>query len=236
MPIKQEITRLRAEVASAALIADNTKALKEEIASLRSEVAELRASLEPLPRPDPSAASSSTGSLARVLKSSVKCALQDMTVKKEVILYLPENKRDHEDIDSLCQKASVTVKPSAIERIGRPKNDRTRPLKASFPTPFDARTFMTRINLCKANAETEDPIRKIRCRPCRTQEEQKRYSAHAKEVREMNEAAKDAGDESYSIRQNGEVWKYKNGVDGWKRVVDWVFTPSTLENSENGAR
>ena len=66
----------------------------------------------------------------------------------------------------------------------------------------------------------------------------KLYAAHAKEVYALNEAAKSTGTrtESYSIRKNGDVWKFEKRNDGWKRVADWVFTPSASENEARTPR
>lgn len=228
--LKEEITNLRTELASATLLTDNNNALKKEIVSLRAEVADLRVSLNDAQKrttpPNQSADPESNKTWADAVTASVKTALRDQSVKNEIVVYVPENEHDMEDINALCQKATVAVKPSAIMRIGRPKVGRSRPLKASFPTPFDARAFMTKIDAYKAEAEADDAIRKIRCRPCRTSEEQKHYTACAKQVSAMNEAAKAAGVESFSIRQNGEVWKFRKEGDSWKRVADWKFTPS----------
>ena len=143
--LMEQIATLRAEVASAALIADNTQTLKDEIASLRNEVAELRASLaaskEQQTQSDHPAVTCSTPanqesrqSWADVLKASVQSALSDQSSKNEIVVHLPENKRDSEDIEAICQKASIAVKPSAITRIGKPRANRPRPLKASFPS------------------------------------------------------------------------------------------------------
>ena len=74
--------------------------------------------------------------------------------EKDVVINLPENKRDTDDVNDLCHK--VAVKPSPSTRIGKPEKDRPRPLKASFPTPFDARTFMAKLKAYKRDADVGD--------------------------------------------------------------------------------
>ena len=51
----------------------------------------------------------------------------------------------------------------------------------------------------------------------------------------LNESAKSNGlDESYSIRHNGEVWKFTKTADGWKRALNWTFIPSTPATTPSG--
>ena len=182
----------------------------------------------------PSSTPAQNDAWADIVKASVKSALRDQSTKAEVVMHLPENDHDSEDVAALCEKTSIAVRPSTVIRIGKLRANKPRPLKAIFPTKFDARTFISKIEALKTESGTDDAIRKIRCRPCRTPEEQKRYAALAKEVHTLNESAKNSGTESYSIRQNGEVWKFEKRGDGWKRVTDWVFTSSS-SSSENGA-
>jgi len=155
---------------------------------------------------------------------SVQSALLEESAKKDVVINLPENKRDTADIEDLCQQAKVTVKPTAIARLGKPNPDRTRPLKVSFPSAFDARTFQSRIDTYKESS-TDEALTKLRCRPCRTREEQAKFSALSKEVKKLNEAANEG--ESFSIRQNGEVWKFIKDNDHWKRAMNWNFSPAS---------
>ena len=224
------------------LIQEHTKSLVDEIISLKAEVASLRASLDAVQRPQdhqdqPLETTASKQTFSNVVKASVQSALRDECVKKDVVMNLPENKRDIDDVNDLCHKTQVAVKPSSITRIGKPGKDRPRPLKASFPTPFDARAFMAKLEAYKRDADIGDTLKKVRCRPCRTQDEQVRFSALAKEVHQLNEAVKSRGNaptESYSLRHNGDIWKFVKRDDGWKREQDWVFVPSS--SSENKAR
>jgi anthranilate/para-aminobenzoate synthase component I len=241
MPPKQPLTLAAVE----SLIQEQTKSLTAEIASLRTEVETLRASLaavQNLSNQQTTPTDPSPNKLfADVVKASVQSVLQNEDAKKEVVLNLPENNRDSEDMEELCAKTEIATKPSSITRIGKVNSttdnasssatsnrpSRPRPLKATFATSFDARTFMAKFEAYKKGARNGDSLKKVRCRPCRTREEQARHAEHYKEVHEMNEAAKSAGLESYSLRNNGEVWKFAKKENGkWKGVSDWTFTPS----------
>jgi hypothetical protein len=246
--LRNDLQTLHKTEHSTALIEKQTKTLMDEISSLRTEVASLRALLDAAQRDHVDNLSGHqvrTPSFSDVVKASVQFALREECVKNDLVLNLPDNKRDIDDMNDLCQKARVAVKPSSVTRIGKPGGNRLRPMKASFPTPFDARAFMAKLEAYKKelkDARTGDTLTKVRCRPCRTREEQARYSAVAKEVHQLNTAAKARGNEpteSYSLRHNGEVWKFVKQDDGWKRITDWVFVPRTPENDstpENDAR
>jgi hypothetical protein len=247
-------TRNKAAVETA--IAELREALLAEISNLRAEVAMLRekleaaemqnTSLEPTPAQAADALSSTnrTTNYADVVKA-VKSALSEENVKKDVVINLPENKADLADVNVLCQKTDVSVKPSSFTRIGKrqtqspSQSNRPRPLKMSFPTPFDARTFMAKLEAYKKDARENDPFLKVRCRPCRSPEEQARHAVYSKEARKLNEAAKANGieTESYSLRKNGDIWKFAKTSDHWKRVPEWVFKPTASDSmSENAAR
>lgn len=53
-----------------------------------------------------------------------------------------------------------------------------------------------------------DPLATIQCHPCRTCEEQVHHTTLSKDVHMLNEEAKSNGTESYSLHNNGEVWKF----------------------------
>ena len=171
---------------------------------------------------------------ASVIKSSVQTALQEACVKKDVVITIPENNRDLADIETLCDKVQAHVKPTSVTRLGKPKTNQTRPrpLKASFPTQFDARAFIAKIE--SSRKETNDEtFAKIKCRPCRTREEQVVYAARSKEVHKLNEGARSEDKESFSLRNNGDVWKYTKSSEGrWNREPNWTFN-SPADTSEN---
>eukprot|EP00914_Ancora_sagittata_P011463 GHVO01022286.1.p3 GENE.GHVO01022286.1~~GHVO01022286.1.p3 ORF type:complete len:121 (-),score=15.81 GHVO01022286.1:827-1189(-) len=93
-----------------------------------------------------------------------------------------------------------------------------RMMKVTFTSNFDARTFMSRF---EANKD-KDGVPSIFIRPYRTKEDQVKYKRYKKDVKDLNDAAKEAGDEcSYSLRNNGAIWKFVQ-VDGrWRRDENW---------------
>ena len=175
----------------------------------------------------------SNADFAIVVKETVKSVFDDESVKKDVIIRIPENKRDKSDVDDLCQKVESQVKPCAITRIGKPTSERTRPLKASFPTPFDARTFIAKFDACKKDNDPDNSLSGISCRPCRTRDEQARYASARAEVKKLNDDAKTSGEVSYSLRYNGDVWKFKKSGEKWVRVKEWTYSPPALRTTNS---
>lgn len=210
------------------IIDEHTKALMDEIKELKNEVASLRSELKTAKENSDTSAPQKK-SFSDVIKTSVRSALEEENTKNEVIIKgLNENQHDEEDLDALCTKAQIVMKPSAVLRLGKRNSDENRPrlMKATFPTAFDARAFLSKIHACKKEGETT--LKDIRCRPGRTSDEHKRYKALSTEVYQMNQKAK--AEESFSLRPNGAVWKYALVEDRWKRVEGWTYTPSTQGN------
>jgi hypothetical protein len=168
---------------------------------------------------------------AEVVTASVKTALRDEKSKSEVIVaQMPENKKDDDDIKALCDKAGIVIRPTTITRLGKPSAERTRPVKLTLPTPFDARAFLAKMEETRRNA-TEDAIKSLRCRPCRSHNDQIRHQSLSAKVHKLNQDAKASGNdtESYSLRSSGEIWKYAKCESGrWKRVIGWSVDPSSL--------
>jgi hypothetical protein len=215
----------------------NVSALQNECLQLKDDNKQLRDLINAQPKHDfpllnatPEAAGpqANTLSFADVVSSSVRVALRDEKSKSEVVIAkLPEKKRDAKDVESLCKNISLTVKPTAVSRMGKePKNDQPRPVKVTFPTPFDARVFMAKVSETKKQEDCNETVTVIRCRPCRSQDEQKRHVALSAQVKKLNQEAADSGHEgkSYSLRPTGEIWKFaKTEAGKWKRVTEWTY-------------
>ena len=230
-----------------ALINEQTTTLIKEIESLRGEVVSLKKELAAvkeqstlhqsvLQQNSSDKVIKSKWNLADVVKSSVQSALGDEKTKNDVIISaMPENKKDQEDVEVLCNRVQAVTKPCAVTRLGKPKanSDHPRLIKATFPSQFDARTFLARVDEKQKNGDQN--ISKIRARPGRTRDEQARHFILSKRVYQMNQEAKEAElNESYSLRRNGEVWKFAKTDSGqWKKVPDWFFTPDASD-SGNG--
>ena len=218
-------------------------ALQNECLQLKDDNKQLRDLINAKPKhacslpkgiTDAAGSKSDTFSLTDVVSSSVRLALRDEKSKNEVIIAkMPEKKRDAKDVESLCENISFSVKPTAVTRMGKePKNDRPRPVKVTFPTPFDARAFLAKVGETKKEEDCNETVTTIRCRPCRSQEEQNRHAKLRAQVRKLNQHATDLGleEESYSLRQNGEIWKFTKTETGrWKRVTEWTYQPPSQE-------
>lgn len=208
---------------------------KAEIESLRNEVVSLRGELAALKSDissnNASSAAQQNRSWRDVVTSSVKHALQDDETKNEVVIaQVPENKRDTEEVEALCTKLNITTRPSGVKRLGKSSsNNGPRPLKATFQSQFDARIFLAKVEEANKNASDSEP--KIRCRPCRTHQEQAKYASLSKKVRKLNDDARtNRANESFSIRRNGDVWKFVKRESGkWIRDTDWTFSPPAVE-------
>jgi hypothetical protein len=142
------------------LIGELSATFKKEIQALRDEITALKSELDScrckcttdVPNsnqwpwlsadtPSPTASKS----FAKAVTDSVKTALSDDKTKSEVIIAkLPEKKHDAEDVQALCAELNFPHRPSAVSRLGKEPGERPRPLKVTFPTPFDARLFLTR--------------------------------------------------------------------------------------------
>jgi chromosome segregation ATPase len=132
-----------------ALIAEQTETLMEQIAALRAEVAQLQASLaaareEEQTQPEnPALYSSKVKELEKTVAASVKTALRENKSKCEVITEkLPEEKRDSEDVETICSQLHVSSRPTCVTRLGKTESERPRPTKITFSSQFDARLFL----------------------------------------------------------------------------------------------
>jgi hypothetical protein len=174
---------------------------------------------------NPVSTSSSTNILEEAVSASLKSALREEKTKCEVVLALPENKQDTKDIEEMCQRLQISTRPSALTRMGESStSNKARPLKATFASHFDARLFLAKVG--ENNHNAENPA--IRCRPCRSSKEQARYMTLRPQVKSLNDTARENGvNESFSIRQNGEVWRFTKRENGkWRRDVNWKLASS----------
>ncbi|ELT89991.1 hypothetical protein CAPTEDRAFT_198214 [Capitella teleta] len=126
------------------LIANQTAIFKHEIKSLREEVSSLRAELvavnattkatqdcvSQLTGIVPGTDSASQGnsncrpSFREVVSASVKTpTLVEKSKNEVVIMQLPENKNDNKDLGALCSKICISVRPTAVTRLGERKED-----------------------------------------------------------------------------------------------------------------
>jgi hypothetical protein len=102
-------------------------------------------------------------------------------------------------------------------------------MKVTFASNFEARTFLNRFEENKSN----ENVTSVWTRPYRTKEDQMQYSKNKKQVKELNDAAKEAGNDtrcSYSLRNNGVIWKFVKADGKWRRDENWTPEKQTQGN------
>ena len=191
--------------------------MRKEITELRAQVTQMQSKIDSMAKQESPIPSQT---FAKVLRSTVESTIEDAETKKDLILSKVQEGNDQQFLGDLCTKMEFTPKPVNPMRIGRKTEQRTRLLKVSFPSDFDARKFKSRFEQMKH--EKKD-IPDIRVRSSKTKEERENFSKNSKITHELNKEAKDAGgDYSFSLRENGSIWKFVKGEDGrWKRDKEW---------------
>ena len=170
---------------------------------------------------------SSSVMLPEVVRATVQSAIHEDQHRKEVIISKAEDKgQDETFITELCSKLNFKTRPTEVRRLGK-KNatSRPRPLKVSFSCPFDSRAFRSRVDEVR---RTDKEVAALRVRPGRSKEEQILFKKNADIVHKLNnDAKKDQSNISFSLRDNGTIWKFeKKDVGGWVRVQDWTLPDS----------
>lgn len=129
-------------VAFQAIINEQTKFLIDDIKGLHDEIASQEAELSAACwhcascSCDQSLSASATSlgieihTFADVVRNLVQSALQEEKSKNDVIKGLMENICDHDDLDSLCNKVKIYVKPTTVVRLG--KTDAAHPIICFF--------------------------------------------------------------------------------------------------------
>lgn len=203
--------------------------LTDEVTSLRAELTATKESFDqhsalPTPSADAPGPSAPPPSFAEIVKSSVQSVLREEKVRSDVVVSnIPENSHDADDLTTICNEIGSATIPINVERIGKKNDDRPRLIKATFSAPFDARTFQLKVN--EAKKAGTPSVSSMRCRPGRTKVEQEAHTKLSKAIYKLNQDAKDEDSVSFSLRHDGQVWKFaKNDQGNWKRVTDWRYT------------
>ena len=179
---------------------------------------------------NPRTSASSRPTFVDVVKKSVQTALQEEKSKCDVIISKVEEKgQDERFVANLCTKMNHDTKPTSVIRLGR-KSETTnyhRLLKLTFSTNFEARTFRSRFDEMKKSKSNKE-FSGYRIRPGRSQEEQAVFRESSAVANRLNKQAKEAGDMcSYSVRDNGSIWKFEKRSDGkWVHISDWQLQGS----------
>lgn len=197
------------------------KELREENKKLTSKMS----ACNPSPMQAPTTSTSPPMSFADVVKSSVQSVIQEEKAKSDVILInVKDSKQDTNDVKELCSDIGFPSQPVGAQRLGKSQTNRPRLLKVSFGSAFDARAFQSKFSEAK---KSDNPkIREVRCRPGRTKAEHEKFAKLSTTVYQLNQQASEG--ESYSLRLNGQIWKFSKDEEGrWKRVADWSHSPVT---------
>ena len=224
-------------------INDEVKDLKDSNRDLLNEVSQLRAQVTSLldkscptcasnASATPSSANGTSPSFADVVRQSVQHALQDEQAKKDIVISkVAESEQDQQVVDDVCEKLNSANRPVELRRLGTKKENRQRLLQVTFNSHFDARTFRARY---EERRKSHNDLPNWRLRFGRTKEEQTLFTKTSDTVFKLNKNAKDAKlNESYSIRNDGSVWKFVMLENGsWKRDKDWELKEETELNAK----
>ena len=172
-------------------------------------------------------------SFSDVVRRSVETALHDERCKQDVIISGAPETNDKKLIDDPCSIMDFSTKPTSHRRLGE-KGKRPRLLMASFPSAFDARSFIVRYDNVRKEKTQGLPV--LRLRTGKNKEERAAFSKCATLAYKLNSEARNAGIESYSLREDGSIWKYKKTDDGvWKRDRNWA-APTKASSSPAASR
>ncbi|ELU03490.1 hypothetical protein CAPTEDRAFT_192655 [Capitella teleta] len=156
---------------------------------------------------------------ADIVHSTVKNTIKEEKAQAQVVISDAKDS-DLQFISSLCEKISHKSMPKNVSRMGTKSADRVRPMVVTFDSIFDARTFMSRFDDSKSDDDVSTPIK---IRPYRTREDQTMYKKKLEMARELNKKAKDESPKiSFSLRNNGCIWKYikEAARNKWRRDRD----------------
>jgi hypothetical protein len=176
--------------------------------------------------------------MSDVVRETVTSVFEDERHKCDVVIgRAPESDNDNAFITGICEKIAFNTKPTGTQRLSKKGNNdargRSRLLKVTFPSSFDARSFMAAFDAKRRDNEIDLPS--IRLRSGKSKEELSAFRRSAKQAHQLNEEAKNAGihpSESYSLRDNGEIWKFtKDDQGAWKRIADWHPAPQSQSNA-----
>ena len=173
-------------------------------------------------------------SFSEVLQQSVTTALREERVHCDVIVAkAPESANDAQFINDVCTKMSFPTCPRDTMRLGKKSEGRPRLLKVTFPSAFDASSFMARYD--QAERTKTEGLPSLRLRPSMSREERPAFAKSSKLVFDLNTKAKnDALPESYSLRNDGSVWRFCKTHDGkWRRDRSWRPEPEEPKNESS---
>jgi ankyrin repeat protein len=109
--------------------------------------------------------------------------MNDAKTKNELILTGVKEGDDQQFLGDLCNKMNVSSTTYDQVRIGRKNDERSRLLKLTFPTNFDARKFMAKFDQLRSE-KAELP--NIRMRLGKTKQERDAYAKSKIAAKKLN--------------------------------------------------
>lgn len=218
------------------ILQDFSQQMSSELKELHDKLANLQSRVDPVITVNHAEESSSPDdggewrvqgkpkkSFSDVLRQTVKNAFHEEKIKCDIIISkLPESTNETNFMSELCSKMNFAARPTNSHRLGK-KGNRPRLVKVSFPTAFDARTFTSGYDQFRRENRDDQVYGGLRIRPSRTKDEQAVFTKSSDIAHRLNTEAREKNlPESYSVRDNGSIWKFTKSSDGaWKRNRDW---------------
>lgn len=231
------------------MLEESHKTLTEQFKETQAQLSDLQAKMISLELPAPLGSSpesvDETGdwsvvvrdkkdtkkAFSDVLKETVATAFHEEKNKCDVIISkATESKDDKKFLVDLCHTMNFPTMPRAHQRLGK-KGNTPRLLKVTFPSAFDARSFKARYE--DERRRGADDLPTIRVRSNKNKEERAIFAKSSKLAFDLNShARKEKTAESFSLRDDGSIWRYAKSSDGkWKRDREW--SPSVVASTES---
>lgn len=232
----------------------NLKAANEElqattvssVADLTAEITNLKTAMSSLKNevliPAATTSNEQTNSpptFADVIRKTLESSAENEQCKHELIISKAEETGDDEKfMGDLCTKLDFMPKPREFTRIGKKISARHRLLKVSFPSHFDARKFKSSFEENNRNVSTDDAaLPNLRIRFNRTKDEHATFKRNSDVAFKLNKEAETKKENfSFSVRDNGDLWKFQKEDSGkWRRVKEWSHVDAPTSGNLRGA-
>ncbi|ELT97579.1 hypothetical protein CAPTEDRAFT_207974 [Capitella teleta] len=164
------------------------------------------------------------------VRSTMKNTIKEEKAQAQVVISnAKEENSDLRFMSSLCEKISHKSILKNVSRMGTKLVHSVRPMVMTFDSNFDAHTFMSQFDDSKSDDDVS--TLPIKIRPYRTREDQTMYKKKLEMARELNKKAKDESpNTSFSLRNNGCIWKYIKDAacNKWRRDPEWFFVKTVI--------
>ena len=211
------------------LFGDLKASLEKRLTDMDSKMAAMKVSIDDRLqerescKPVPSATYSSiaatgvidTGKQGNAIQSFIEAKNVEMVVEHDrqrrenniIIHGVTDNNNSTEDdtyVDSFLAILGASVKPTSVNRLGKPNSDKSRPLKLAMATISDKNLVMSRLTNLKA---ADDQFRKISVRDDYTPEERTMIKSLHEKASQLNKA------------ENTSDWKVRGNPKNGLRLI-----------------